>query len=100
MKVFNVGTSQQIEIIPRYNGVINYDLEIFNEDDRKTVLLDKNDLTVNMSNFPVLRFSFNYTCKENQTFSLKLLDVNNSRILWRGKAFSTSQDTQKYKINV
>ena len=99
MKVFNVGVSQTIELIPRYNGVINYDLEIYNEDDRKTTLIDKDNLNVNMSNFPVLRFTFDYTCKENQTFRLKLLDVNNSRILWRGKAFATSQETQKYKIN-
>lgn len=99
MKVFKIGDIQTIEIIPRYNGVINYDLEVYNEDDRMTTLIDNNNLTINMSNFPVLRFTFDYTCTENQTFRLKLLDVNNSRILWRGKAFCTNQVTQKYKIN-
>jgi hypothetical protein len=100
MKIFSIGSSQTIDVTPRYESIADYDLEVYNEDNANTTTIDFSSLTVNSSTFPNLNITFSYTASDNQTFRLKLIDVSNNRVLWRGKAFTTSQTLQNYKINV
>lgn len=102
MKVLDPNSaSQSIVIIPRftdYEG--DYNLEIFNEDNRSVTNIVHANLVVNALSLVELELTFAFSCSENQTFKLKLTDKSGLRVLYRDKAFATSQVTQKYKINV
>lgn len=102
MKVFDPNSgSQSIIVIPRYTDYTgDYNLEIFNEDNRSVTNIINANLVVNPLSLAELELTFAFACEENQTFKLKLTDNSGLRILYRDKAFATSQVTQKYKINV
>ena len=112
MKIFQTSTdSQEFILTPRYLAD-HYVLRIYNEDTREEVSYYTNTgalpptakiVTATPLNEVSLTLTFNYTVTSNQTFRLIIHDfdgITNDIVLWRGKAFATSQDTQKYKINV
>lgn len=102
MKLFDPNSPvQSIVIIPRYTDYTgDYNLEIFNEDNRSVTDITNANLTINALSLVELELTFVFSCNENQSFKLKLTDNSGNRVLHRDRAFSTSQISQKYKINV
>ena len=101
MKILSVdSSSQSFTLTPRFLST-NQTLELYNEDTRVlTTFVSGVNLTASVLNVVALTLSFTYAVTNNQTFRIKLINTDNSEILWRGKAFATSQETQNYKINV
>tara|TARA_R110002051_G_scaffold295827_1_gene361732 strand:- start:614 stop:949 length:336 start_codon:yes stop_codon:yes gene_type:complete len=50
------------------------------------------DVTITASNYSDLTFS------EDETYQLKVTDVDNGNILYRGKVLATTQTTQTFKL--
>lgn len=95
MEVFlPIATQQTLTIIPRYKSEI-VSLSVRNEE--TDISQDFNILDAVWNN-GYLSMNFAYDFKESQSYSLEVKD-NEAKILWRGKAFATSQDPQAYKIN-
>ena len=99
MKVFDPNNSSvNLEVIPRYLDVSNsHNLVILNENNRKeTTFTDVSKVLGD----GFITYSFTFQSEENTTYSLKITDSVLDRVVWRDKAFATTQQTQKYKINV
>ena len=93
-----------IKFLPRnYNTIPkidNLDLYLTNEDtrvvynDNATYLSD----VYQENEYYVIDLAFTFS--ENDNYSIKIIDKSGVAVLiYRGKLFATSQDTQKYKIN-
>lgn len=102
MTIFNpLNDTQDFKIIPRYNAEF---VSVFLKNESIGISgLIENIATIYENGF--LRFTFqngdfNFKIKENESFSFEVKDSNNNNIIFRGKAFATSQsDLQNYKIN-
>jgi len=112
MKIFNTDTDvQEFEITPRSLATY-YLLKIYNEDTMETVSYYTDTgllppilkiMTTPALDTVSINVGFEFTANNNETFRLTLYNFDgilNDEVLWRGKAFATSQVTQKYKINV
>lgn len=95
MEVFlPIATQQTLTIIPRFNsGIVT--LSVRNEE---TDLTQEFNILDTYYDNGYLSMDFAYDFKESESYSLEVKD-NEEKILWRGKAFATSQDPQAYKIN-
>tara|TARA_R110000796_G_scaffold8171_3_gene27146 strand:- start:444 stop:779 length:336 start_codon:yes stop_codon:yes gene_type:complete len=103
MKVINPNTvgTHEIKLIPRFEGYQDISLltlSLYNESIREF-----SDVTISdyyeLNGVYTLEFSINnYTILENDTFEIKLLDNQDSNVLYKGKILATSQTPQNYKL--
>lgn len=112
MKIFETSTDAQEFIVTPRNTTTYYMLHVCNEDTKEitkyyteTGVLPPTAkrMTTDVLNTVSLTIGFDFEAVNNQSYELTLFlfgDGFNDKVLWRGKAFATSQDTQKYKINV
>lgn len=93
MEVFKpISTSQTLIIIPRRNAS-SVTLNIRDED---TDSIQSMSLSTTYLN-GYLSMDFAYDFHEGGNYELEVTDANG--LLWRGKAFATSQTPQEYHLN-
>ena len=96
--------SNLIKFLPRNYDIValdisKIDLYLTNEDTR----VEYNDNVAYLDDvyqtdeYYYINLVFDFD--ENNVYSIKVLNKDNSEVIFRGKIFATSQDTQKYKIN-
>jgi len=95
MEVFlPINTQQTLTVIPRRNTPI-VTLNISNEE---TGIADIFTIPTTTYDNGYLSMDFAYDFTEGGRYVLELKD-NSGKLLWRGKAISTNQDPQTYKMN-
>ena len=108
MKIFETSTdSQSVLLTPRCLSN-NYELYVQNEDTKEEIKytsitpppIGERLMVKTILNTVSLILDFTFETINNTSYRLKLICLETGNIVWRGKAFATSQDTQKYKINV
>lgn len=90
--------SNIVEFLPRYYAQSSNNIEVYitNEDTRKDLVHDITDV---LKNDGSIFFTTNADFKNNVTYSLKVVDINLSIVIYRAKVFSTTQSKQNYSIN-
>jgi len=97
MKILNFVTfNQTIKFIPRfYPESINLDFEFYNESTRETTTESSEYDTINgYITYAFSRFDRSYN--NNDTIQFKVLEGED--VVYRGKLFVTTQETQEYKL--
>ena len=95
MEVFlPITTQQTLTVIPRWNSPI-VSLRLSNEE---TGIADIFTIPITTYDNGYLSMDFAYDFTEGGRYVLELKD-NAGKLLWRGKAISTDQDPQTYKMN-
>jgi len=95
MEVFlPITTQQTLTVIPRWNTPIVF-LKVSNEE---TGIADIFTIPTTTYDNGYLSMDFAYDFTEGGRYVLELKD-NAGKLLWRGKAISTDQDPQTYKMN-
>lgn len=92
MKIVNQNnTNHSIKIVPRFypNDILN--IHLFNESIGET-FIENCTYTIN-DGFLLINFDFDFANKDR--FSFKI--VENNKVVYRGKIFSTIEDVQNYK---
>lgn len=102
MTIFNPDeTTHILQVIPRdykeISTVSLHTLQLYNEDNR--AIDDFVDLTILTVENGYVRYEFDKTFSEGQTYQIKITDNLTENIIFRGKAFCTSKSTQNYAIN-
>ena len=99
MKIFDPNSAGvALNVQPRYTDLAaGYNVLLTNEDNREVT--DISTPVVVQLNAAEFQFQFTFATVEGQRFSIKITDNTGARIIWRGKALSTAQTTQSYKIN-
>lgn len=87
-------TTHTAVVIPRYYDSELNDFIIYDEDTRESSTLS-NIKTISNG---YASYEFDLNTAEGKSYSIKIMDGNT--VIWRGKMFATSQNKQKYKINV
>jgi len=92
MKIVNPNdTTHIIDLIPRYYPSGSIAFTLTNEATQTSETITNTYII----NDGVLTLTFDYTFLENTKYKIKLEGVE---IVFRGKLFATSQDTQDYKL--
>lgn len=103
MRVITTSGARNIKIIPRYtqSGTINYQITLYNENTRQSTSLTAFDYEVSTynTNNGQIEIEISDTYNEGDTFSFKVTDNTNDRVVNRGKIFVTDQTPQNYSIN-
>jgi len=95
MEVFlPINTQQTLTVIPRRNSPI-VSLRVSNEETGEIELFSIPTTTYDNG---YLSMDFAYDFTEGGRYVLELKD-NAGKLLWRGKAISTDQEPQTYKMN-
>lgn len=92
MKIVNQNnTTHNIKFVPRYypTGIIN--VHLYNESSGEFFV--ENCIYSVLDGYLFLTFDFNFINKDR--FSFKVMENNN--VVYRGKIFSTIEETQNYK---
>lgn len=101
MTLFNPDTTtHKFKVIPRYYDEItivsNNTIELYNES-TNTITVFENVSILSTDNGYV-EYQIEFTVNEGESFQIKILDQDN-KIMFRGKIFCTSKETQNYSIN-
>ena len=91
----------EINLVPRFDGFEGgsaVNLTIYNESTRE--VLDSTVINYSSLNgIYTLGFIIDgYTILENDTFDIKLIDHEDSKVLYKGKILATTQTPQDYKL--
>lgn len=89
-------SSHLIKVIPRTYNVVNDHLFVLKDEDLRTETNISNTKELNNG---YIDYSINLTTTEGKSYSIKIVDSVTELVVWRGKMFTTSQTTQKYRIN-
>lgn len=94
-----------LSITPRYYNITNnHTIEFTNESTRKfgepSIALRTIQDGYILYSIAASEFDSFSPLEENISFKIKITDDVTDKVIWRGKAFTTSQVTQNYKINV
>jgi len=93
LKILNPqNTTHTITLQPRFDPTTNLVLELTNEVSKVTSVL------INTYTFVsgVLNITFDLVVNESERFSIEIQE--NSKVIYRGNAFCTSQNIQDYKL--
>ena len=94
MKVVNPNnTSHEIIIIPRQYTYTDLVLELYNEETQESETVTNTFQTVD----GLLTIGFDYDFIDGQKFQIKITE--DSDVLYRGKLFVTTQNTQTFKAS-
>lgn len=92
MKIINFNnTNHTIRLIPRYYPTGLLTINLWNEIKAETTIING---TYILSN-GYLDFSFTFVFVNKDRYSFKVMENNN--VVYRGKIYSTIEDTQDYK---
>lgn len=94
MKIFNPETQNQTFSIIGRESISTVNVSIYIKDTRKTETFTEVAAT-NEAGYMTITIPFE--TGDNKDFSLEVTDTDGG-LIWRGLAFSTSQETQNYKI--
>ena len=102
MTIFNPNNeTHSFKIIPRYyaelSNVSNVTLTVYDESKGKNVTIS--NLEVDFTCNGYLGLNFDATLIEKGSYQLKITNLDTNTLIFRGKAFATSKETQNYSIN-
>jgi hypothetical protein len=94
MKIFNPETVNQTFSIIGRESLSTVNVSVYIKDTRQTETF-ADVLATNEAGYMTITIPFE--TGDNKDFSLEVTDTD-GELIWRGLAFSTSQETQNYKI--
>lgn len=94
MKIFNPDTTSQTFSIIGRESISTVNVSIYIKDTRETETFTE-VTAINEVGYMTITIPFDTV--DNKDFSIEVTDTDGD-LIWRGLAFSTSQETQNYKI--